>query len=71
MLTRMGILDDLISVDDGVVRLIALHRRLRIVILVSMDLAKGRMTGIDMGRIVEHRWTVETAPHATLHCQVQ
>ena len=45
----MGILEDLISVDDSVDGLIALHYGLHIIILISMDLAEGGMTSIDMG----------------------
>jgi hypothetical protein len=43
------VLEDLISVDDSVDCLITLHCRLRIVILIPMDLTEGGMTGIDMG----------------------
>ena len=50
----MGILEDLISVDDSADRLIALHCRPCIVILIPMDLTEGGMAGIDMGRVVEH-----------------
>ena len=45
----MGILEDLISVDDIVDRLIALHCGLRIVMLVSMYFAESGMASIDMG----------------------
>ena len=45
----MGILDDLISVDDSIDRLIALHCRPRIVMLIPMDLTEGGMASIDMG----------------------
>ena len=45
----MGILEDLISVDNSVDRLITLHCGPCIVILVSMDLTEGGMAGIDMG----------------------
>ena len=45
----MGILEDLISVDDIVDRLIPLHCGPRIVILVSMYFAEGGIAGIDMG----------------------
>lgn len=48
----MGILEDLISVDD-VGRLIALHCGPHIVILVSMDLVGGGMASINMGRVVK------------------
>lgn len=50
----MGILEDLISMDDSIVRLISLHRGPCCIVLVAMDLAKGRMAGIDMGWVVEH-----------------
>ena len=49
LLTRMGILEDLISMDDSVDHLIASHRRPRIIILVSVDLTEGGMADIDMG----------------------
>ena len=45
----MGILEDLISVDDSINRLIALHYGPRIVMLVSMYLAEGGMASIDIG----------------------
>lgn len=45
----MGILLDLISVDDSVDRLIALHCGPRIVILIPMDLTESGMAGIDIG----------------------
>jgi hypothetical protein len=45
----MGILEDLISVDDSVDHLIALYCRPRIVILILMNLTEGGMAGIDMG----------------------
>lgn len=54
LLTGMRILEDLVSVNDSVDHLRALHHGMRIVILVTMDLAKGRTAGIDMGRVVEH-----------------
>ena len=46
----MEILEDLIAVNDSVDRLIALHCRPRmVVILIPTDLIEGGMTGIDMG----------------------
>ena len=45
----MRILEDLISVDDSVDGLIALHCGSCIVILISMDLTEGGMASIDMG----------------------
>ena len=47
-------MEDLIAVNDSESRLIALHCRPGIVILVPMNFAGGGVTGIDMGRVVEH-----------------
>ena len=46
--TRTGTLENLISMHDSIDHLVSKHRGLRIVVLVSMNLAESGIPGIDV-----------------------
>lgn len=51
-------LKDLVAIHDSVDRLITLDMCSGVDVLVPVDLAERRMTGIDIRRVVEHAYSL-------------